>query len=312
MEKLKNELINDFIIYTETIRGLSPLTAQAYQNDLVEFFRYQVSHKSGKPNHLAEQISQVTAEDLSQIRLTDMYAYLSYCRIDRGNGDSTRSRKISSLKAFYNYLENKRKLIVENVARELEMPKIGDRKHVYLEVDECMDLIKGIEGRHAIRDQTIIIMFLNCGIRLSELTNIKMSDIKGDVLTIIGKGDNQRTIYLNEACYNALLRYYPVRKETNLPYLFISAQGNKINNRTVQMMLKKHLKAAALDTDKISVHKLRHTAATILFQAGVDVRTIQDVLGHKNINTTQIYTHVNEQQKRDAFNFSPLNIELKA
>lgn len=307
MENLKNALIEDFVIYSETIRGLSPLTALAYRNDIIEFFRFLISHKAGQTNQLADQIFQVTAEDLSQATLIDFYAYLNYCLKIRGNSDSTRSRKISSLKGFYNYLENKRKLIVENVTRELEMPKVGERGYAYLEVDECMDLIKGIEGRHAIRDRAIIILFLNCGMRLSELTNIKLSDIKGDALSIIGKGDKERTIYLNDACYRAVQKYLPVRKTTNLPYLFISAQGNKINNRTVQLMLKKHLSSAALDTEKISIHKLRHTAATLLFQSGVDVRTIQDVLGHKSISTTQIYTHVNEQQKRNALLNSPLN-----
>lgn len=300
-DKLKNSLIEEFLMYNETILGLSTHTVNAYLLDLTEFFRFLVAHKDGKINTLADNIQNVSVEELSEITLPDFYSYLNYTLKYRKNGDATRGRKTSSIKSFFKYLTNKRKLLPIDPSLELEIPKISKRKINYLQVDECWDLIKNIKGHHAIRDRAIIVFFLNCGMRLSELTGIKIRDIKGDALRIIGKGDKERIVYLNDACHKALMDYLAVRKSDS-PYLFISGRGNPISNRSVQTLIKKHLNAANLDTDKISVNKLRHTAATLLFQNGVDTRTIQELLGHESLVTTQIYTHTNSQQLKDASN----------
>lgn len=195
----------------------------------------------------------------------------------------------------------------DNPAAELKAPKREKRLPVYLNLDESRELLKDIAGKYAIRDKAILTLFLNCGLRLSELVGIDRSDIRGDTLQVIGKGNKERTIYLNKTCLSALTAYLDTRTDTDKA-LFLSERKQRISNRTVQTLVKRHIGAAGLDTKKYSTHKLRHTAATLMYKHGhVDIRALQAILGHESISTTEIYTHVDDEQLRTAVNSNPLN-----
>jgi len=306
-----NRLIDEFLNYVLTIKGYSEKSAQAYRYDLIIFFRFIKRYFAMVPQSLDFDeitIDDVSIDDLKSVNLGILYAFLSYSSKERHNSDAARSRKVSSLRSFFNYLCNKQKYFLPNPVTELEMPKLPARHARYLEWDEAVDLLKGITGRHKERDFAIVTLFLNCGMRLSELTQIKISDIKNDALRIIGKGNKERTVFLNHACLKAINRYLAVRQESDSPYLFLSQQNTPISNRAVQHLVKKHLASCGLNTDEISVHKLRHTAATLMFRYGnADLRSVQEILGHQNVSTTQIYTHINEETLRDTLNQNPLS-----
>lgn len=305
-----NKIIDEYLNYLLTIKGYSEKSAQAYHYDLIIFFRFIKRYFAMVPQALDFDqipIDDVSIADLKSINLGILYAYLSFTSKERHNSDYARSRKVSSLRSFFNYVCNKQKYFLPNPVTDLEMPKLPARNARYLEWDEAVDLLKGIKGRHKERDFAIITLFLNCGMRLSELTQIKISDIKNDTIRIIGKGNKERTIFLNRACLKAINAYLSVRPETDSPYLFLSQQNLPISNRAVQHLVKKHLAECGLNTDEISVHKLRHTAATLMFRYGnADLRSVQEILGHENVSTTQIYTHVDEETLRDTLNHNPL------
>jgi site-specific recombinase XerD len=307
----ENRLIEEFLNYIVTIRGFSVKSAQAYRYDLILFFRFIKRYFAMIPQSVPFNeisIHDVSINDLKTINLGILYAFLSFSSKERHNSDFARSRKVSTLRSFFNYLCNKQKYFGPNPVTDLEMPKLPARNPHYLEWDEAIDLLKGITGRHKERDFAIITLFLNCGMRLSELTQIKISDIKNDAIRIIGKGNKERTIYLNHACLKAIQGYLPLRPESDSPYLFLSQQKKPISNRAVQHLVKKHLSNCGLNTDEISVHKLRHTAATLMFKYGkADIRSVQEILGHENVSTTQIYTHVDEELLRDTLNQNPLS-----
>ncbi|MBC3803267.1 tyrosine-type recombinase/integrase [Acetobacterium fimetarium] len=305
-----NQIIDEYLNYLLTIKGYSEKSAQAYRYDLIIFFRFIKRYFAMVPQSLDFDeipIDDISVSDLKSVNLGILYAYLSFTSKERHNSDYARSRKVSSLRSFFNYVCNKQKYFLPNPVTDLEMPKLPARNARYLEWDEAVDLLKGIKGRHKERDFAIITLFLNCGMRLSELTQIKISDIKNDTIRIIGKGNKERTIYLNRACLKAINSYLLVRPESDSPYLFLSQQNLPISNRAVQHLVKKHLSECGLNTDEISVHKLRHTAATLMFRYGnADLRSVQEILGHENVSTTQIYTHVNEETLRDTLNHNPL------
>ena len=223
---------------------------------------------------------------------------------------------MSSIKTFFNYLTAKANLLEINPAQNLEAPKLGKRIPKYLTLDESKKLLEVTEqddNRNPERDYAIITIFLNCGIRLSELVNINIQDIsfEEEKMNVIGKGNKERTIYLNNACIKAIKEYLAVRpNDLNNPEnkkpLFLSERKNRISQRTVQVIVKKELQKAGLDTNKYSVHKLRHTAATLMYQNGVDIRALQELLGHESISTTEIYTHVDNSQIREAVRQNPL------
>lgn len=306
----ENHYIDEFLNYLLTIRGYSEKSAQAYEYDLIIFFRFIKRYLAMVPQSDpfdSISINDVTLEELKAINLGILYAFLSFVSKERDNSDYARSRKVSTLRSFFNYLCNKRKYFGPNPVIDLEMPKLPVRNARYLEWDEAVDLLKGIKGRHKERDFAIITLFLNCGMRLSELTQIKITDIKNDTLKIIGKGDKERTIFLNRACLKAISEHLKVRGDEDPPYLFLSQQKKPISNRAVQHLVKKHLNECGLDTSEISVHKLRHTAATLMFRYGdADIRSVQEILGHENVSTTQIYTHTNEEVLKDTMNRNPL------
>ena len=307
--------VKDFITYMETIKGKSSKTVDEYFFDLRTFLRYM---KVLKLNASLDEFDSLNVSDLSiefirEITLHDLYEYLSYALRERLNNANSRARKVSSLKSFFKYLLNKAKLIEVNPAAELDSPKIPKTLPKYLSLDESKQLLKSIDGDYKYRDFAIITLFLNCGLRLSELAGINLNDIRDEKLTVYGKGDKERTVYLNKACVKAIddyLKNERPREGVTAPHknaLFLSRLNKRISVKTIQYLVKKHLAAAGLDTTKYSVHKLRHTAATLMYRHGhVDVRVLQEILGHTNLSTTQIYTHLDDEQLRKASENNPL------
>lgn len=316
------EFLNSFIDYNETILNKSPNTIKEYNYDLNNFLKFlKVRFKLTKETDFKNiTIKDLTIDDLRKVTLNDLHAYLAYLTRNNNSKAATRARKVSSIKALFNYLTAKTNMLEINPAQNLESPKLGKRIPKYLTYEESKRLLEATsiakEQRNVERDYAIITIFLNCGIRLSELIGINIKDISFDEekLNVIGKGNKERTIYLNLACIKAIRAYLAVRPndiqtpEDKKP-LFLSERKERISQRTVQVIVKKELQKAGLDTNKYSVHKLRHTAATLMYQNGVDIRALQELLGHESISTTEIYTHVDNSQIRDAVIKNPLSGE---
>lgn len=314
------ECLNEFLNYLNTIKGKSKNTINGYKYDLSMFFKFIKLYRGYVKDDIDfEQIpiNDIDEKLIKKIKLSDLYAFISFTENYRNNGSYARARKVASLKSFFKYLYNKAKIIEENPALELETPKINKRNPIYLSLDESKLLLSCIDGENKERDYCIITLFLNCGLRLSELCSIDISKIKADTLTIIGKGNKERTVYLNAACLKALHNYLPIRlrknnklDEKDKDALFISRNNRRINKRSVELLVKKYISKAGLDYQKYSPHKLRHTAATLMYKYGnVDIRSLQKILGHENISTTQIYTHVDDETLRQAVNLNPLSEE---
>lgn len=309
----------DFLNYLETIKGKSINTISGYEIDLSLFFRFLKVYKGLVQNDNIEfeeiNIKDIDNDFVRNIKLTDLYAFLSYAEKQRDNGYHARARKVATLRAYFKFLQNKAKIIDYNPALELEAPKINKRNPIYLTLDESLKLLNSLDttDKNYYRDYCILTLFLNCGMRLSELCNIKINKIKGDTLTIIGKGDKERTVYLNEACLKAINNYMKVRDTSKCKgdakeFLLLSSRYQPINKRTVELLVKKYIQKAGFDYNKYTPHKLRHTAATLMYKHGnVDIRSLQSILGHENISTTQIYTHVDDEILRDAVKSNPLS-----
>ncbi len=305
---------DDFLVYLEAISGKSKNTVNEYFYDLLMFFRFmkQKKHPTLKNEEFHNiKVNDYSVEELSEIKLSDLYSFLNYMNNERKDQAPTRARKVACLRSFFKYVWNKASLIPNNPAAELESPKITKKLPKYLELDESIALLEAIDGDFKERDYCIITLFLNCGMRLSELVGINLSDIREYSLTVLGKGAKERTIYLNEACLDALKRYLAVRPDYEEPAglkpLFLSKRKKRISPKTVQYTVKKYIKLASLDPTKYSTHKLRHTAATLMYTVGeVDIRSLQEILGHESVATTEIYTHVNNSRLKDAVNKNPL------
>ena len=265
-------------------------------------------------------INDITLDTIKKIKLEDIHAFLAYLTSEHNSKAATRARKASSIRIFFNYLTQKTNLIEINPAQNLETPKLDKRLPKYLSLDDSkklLDIASDEDNRNCERDFAITTLFLNCGMRLSELVGINIRDIDFSEckLNVIGKGNKERTIYLNKACMKSLSEYLDVRPKEGIKHdnkhsekaLFLSERRERISNRTVQHIISKELEKAGLDTRKYSVHKLRHTAATLMYQYGnVDIRALQELLGHESISTTEIYTHVNNEQIRNAVESNPL------
>lgn len=311
-------IVIDFLNYLETIKGKSENTIEAYRIDLTIFFRFLRLYRNEVDNKNIEfesiEISCVDEKFIRDIKLSELYAFMSFLEKYRNNSAYARARKVATLKSFFKFLQTKLKIIDENPTLELESPKINKRHPIYLNLSESIQLLNSIDkkNKNYYRDYCIITLFLNCGMRLSELCNIKLEKISDDTLTIIGKGNKERTVYLNEACMKAINNYLKNRNdskasEQNKKFLFLSNRGTPINKRTVEIMVKNYTKKAGLKDEKYTPHKLRHTAATLMYKHGnVDIRALQNILGHENISTTQIYTHVDDETLRDAVKSNPL------
>jgi len=304
----------DYLNYMQTIKGKSENTVLVYFYDLRVFLRFLKLHKNIIPKTVEFDEIDISDIDISFIKtvtLSDLYAYMSFVSNKRSNSAYARARKVASLKSFFNYLTNKAKLIDKNPAAELESPKIVKRLPRYLNIEESKQLLTSVEGEHSARDYAILTLFLNCGIRLSELVGLNLKSIKNNTLSVIGKGDKERIIPLNSACISAINEYLKVRpvdgvKDKNA--LFLSERKQRISKATVQHLVKKYIVSAGLDPRKYSTHKLRHTAATLMYKYGhVDIRALQELLGHESISTTEIYTHLDSQQLRNAVESNPLS-----
>ncbi len=307
------EVLRDFLTYHETIQGHSKKTVDEYFLDLRTFLRYLKLQKKLVPR--TTEFDQITIDDVSldllaSVTLTDVYDFMNYLSRDRGLGAPARARKISAIRSFYKYLTVKAKLIPENPLLDLDSPRLKKTLPRYLDLDQSIQLLESVEGANQERDYCILTLFLNCGLRISELIGLNLRDIQGDQLRVLGKGNKERVVFLNDACQQAIASWLEVRStrgSADPNALFISSQSRKrISKSAVEKLVKKHLTVAGLDSSQYSPHKLRHTAATLMLQNGVDVRTLQEVLGHDNLNTTQIYTHVDNENLRTAAKANPL------
>ena len=316
------DYINSFLDYSTTILNKSPNSIKEYNYDLQMFLRFIKIrfNLTSETDYAKITTKDISLETIKKIKLDDIHAFLSYMAIDLRSKSATRARKASSIRIFFNYLTQKAKLIQINPAQNLETPKLDRRLPKYLNLEESKKLLNvtaNKDNRNNQRDYAIITLFLNCGMRLSELVGINIQDIdfSESKMNVIGKGNKERTIYLNKACIKAIKDYLDVRPKEGVKVdklnshkaLFLSERKERISKRTVQYIVDKELKAAGLDTSKYSTHKLRHTAATLMYQYGnVDIRALQELLGHQSISTTEIYTHVNNEQVRDAIEKNPL------
>ncbi|WP_346929346.1 tyrosine recombinase XerC [Clostridium sp.] len=318
------KILKEYLSYLSSVKGVSSNTLVAYAYDLTLFFKFLKVHNNEvtlSQDVVFENIpiDDISSDYLKNLELVDFYTYLSFLENMRENGTYAKARKVASLKSFFHYLCSKAKLIPTDPTLDLESPKIGKRSPIYLTLDESRDLLAVANNRdkNSPRDLCIITLFLNCGVRLSELCSINIANIKGDTLTVIGKGNKERTIYLNKASIKAINKYLVVRNDIadkvlgdDNEALFISGKYRRINKRTVERIIKKYVGAAGLDTDKYTPHKLRHTSATLLHKhGGVDVKTLQEILGHENVSTTQIYVHVDDETLREAIKTHPLGDE---
>ena len=317
------KILIDFLSYHENIKAHSQKTVDEYFLDLRNFFRYmKQSRDAGLRDMPLDQISilDVDIAFIRTITLTDIYGYLTYLSRDRAqqqNSDkteyglsaSTRARKIATLRSFFNYLTTKVHLLDENPIKDLDSPKLKKTLPKYLTLDESMDLLQNVDGANSERDYCILTLFLNCGLRISELIGLNITDIQGDALRVLGKGNKVRIVYLNDACKEALSQYLAVRRPISgrdANALFLSTRNQRISRSNVHALVKKHLSHAGLDSAEYSSHKLRHTAATLMLQNGVDVKAVQEVLGHEHLNTTEIYTHIDNESLRVAAKANPL------
>ena len=316
------EYVNSFLDYSLTILNKSPNSVKEYNYDLTMFLRYiKIQyHLTNETDFKSITIKDIPLDVIKKITPQDIISFLSFMALNLKAKAATRARKISTIRIFFSYLSQKAKIIDNNPAQNIETPKKEKRMPRYLTLDDSKKLLNVTmdeNDENKERDYAIITIFLNCGLRLSELVGINISDINFDdyKLNVIGKGNKERTIYLNKACVNAIRAYLDVRPKVAIKVddknsqkaLFLSKRHERISNRTVQYIVDKELRKAGLDTSKYSTHKLRHTAATLMYQYGnVDIRALQELLGHESIATTEIYTHVNNQQARNAVESNPL------
>ncbi len=305
----------EFLNYMSVIKNKSELTVLEYASDLRLFFRFLLIYRNKVEKNIdfdSIDISSIGLDLIETVSIQDAYAFLSYCRNERKNDAASRARKASALRAYFKYMSVNTKQIEENPMQELESPKAKKALPKYLTLEESINLLNSIDGKFKERDYCIIALFLNCGLRLSELVGLNYGDIRSDnTMRITGKGNKERIVYLNDMCVNSINEYMKVRpvegvKDKNA--LFLSSRLSRISPKTVQHIVKTFLDKAGLGDQGFSTHKLRHTAATLMYQQGnVDVLLIKEILGHENLATTEIYTHIVDSQLKDAVASNPLN-----
>ena len=317
-------VLRDFLIYHENIKGQSPLTINEYYLDLRMFLRFMKLMRGDMPIHT--RLDEIDIKDIDiafigSITTSDIFDFLSYLANDRtANPDSpypeygisptARARKLSALKSFYKYLTVRTKQLTENPVADLEYPKLRKSLPKYLTLEQSAALLRSVSGQNEKRDYAILMIFLNCGIRRSELVGLNLTDVQEDRIRVVGKGNKERIVYFGTACRKAIDAYLVERNKvvlTDNRALFGSRNGNRISVTAVHRLVEKALLQAGLDPTQFSAHKLRHTAATMMLSGGVDVKTVQEVLGHENLNTTQIYTHIESTELRLAAQVNPLS-----
>ena len=318
------QILKDFLTYHETIKGQSQRTISEYYLDLRMFLRFIKLMRNDMPIHKKLEDIDIRDVDIDFIRpitSSDVFDFLSYLANDRainpnsyapeyGIESSSRARKLSAIKSFYKYLTVRTKQLTENPVADLEYPKLRKSLPKYLTLDQSAALLRAVSGQNEKRDYAILMLFLNCGIRRSELVGLNISDVYEDRIRVVGKGNKERFVYFGASCRKAIDAYLPERNKKVLSdnrALFGSRDGNRISVTAVHRLVKKHMLAAGLDATQFSAHKLRHTAATMMLSGGVDVKTVQEVLGHENLNTTQIYTHIENTELKIAAEANPLS-----
>ena len=319
-------LLREFLSYHESIKGQSAKTIREYYLDLRMFLRFMKLVKCEMPYDTPLESIDIRAVDLDFIRsisVTDVYDFLSYLSNDRvvhentlsessGLEPASRARKLSAIKSFYKYLTVRTKLLDENPVKDLEYPKLRRSLPRYLTLEQSARLLESVRGANETRDFAILMIFLNCGVRISELVGLNLTDVYDDRLRVVGKGNKERFVYMGTNCRRAIDDYLgSVRAHIDgiegNPALFISRDKNRMSTSAVHRLVKKHLLAAGLDASQFSAHKLRHTAATLMLSGGVDVKTVQEVLGHEHLNTTEIYTHIENTELRIAAKANPIS-----
>ncbi len=318
------QILRDFLTYHETIKGQSPKTIDEYYLDLRMFLRFMKLMRSEMPvhTHLDEiNIKNIDINFIGSITTSEVFDFLSYLANDRainpdspapdyGISPSSRARKLSALKSFYKYLTVRTKQLTENPVADLEYPKLRKSLPKYLTFEQSSKLLQAVSGQNQARDYAILMLFLNCGIRRSELVGLNLTDVYEDRIRVVGKGNKERIVYFGSACRKAIDAYLVERNKmalTDNRALFGSRKGNRISVDAVHALVKKAFLMAGLDATQFSAHKLRHTAATMMLSGGVDVKTVQEVLGHENLNTTQIYTHIENTELKIAAEANPLS-----
>ena len=318
------QILRDFLTYHETIMGQSQLTIQEYYLDLRMFLRFLKLMRQEMPLHTdldTIDIKDIDAEFLGTVTSSEIFDFLSYLANDRavnpdsaapeyGIAASARARKLSAIKSFYKYLTVRTKQLKDNPVADLEYPKLRKSLPRYLTMEQSAALLQAVSGPNAKRDYAILMLFLNCGIRRSELVGLNLTDVYEDRIRVVGKGNKERFVYFGTPCRKAIDAYLPERNKkvlTDNRVLFGSRDGNRISVTAVHRLVKKYLLMAGLDASQFSAHKLRHTAATMMLSGGVDVKTVQEVLGHENLNTTQIYTHIENTELKIAAQANPLS-----
>ena len=318
------QILRDFLTYHETIKGQSALTIHEYYLDLRMFLRFMKLMRNDMPIRTDLEdipIQDINIEFIRDIKTSDVFDFLSYLANDRTiNGDSpapeygisptARARKLSALKSFYKYLTVRTKQLQENPVIDLEYPKLRKSLPKYLTIEQSAALLRAVSGQNQERDYAILMLFLNCGIRRSEMVGLNITDVYNDRIRVVGKGNKERIVYFGTACRKAIDAYLPIRNKMVLSdnrALFGSRNGNRISTDAVHALVKKAFLKAGLDATQFSAHKLRHTAATMMLSGGVDVKTVQEVLGHENLNTTQIYTHIENTELKIAAEANPLS-----
>jgi integrase/recombinase XerD len=299
-----HQSVTDFLDYCRTIKGLSDESISGYYNDLKMFFDYI---KQLKKKNITDRL-------IKNIELQDLHKFMTYLEKDCGNNARTRCRKVSTLKSYFEYLQNVTKLIISNPSYSLRKPKVPKTKPVAMSIQECEKLLNSLDkdSYFYYRDRCILMIFLQCGLRLSELINIKVSDVQNIRMIINGKGNKERDAFLSESCIKSIDDYLEVRNdeevsEEDKEYLFLSREKNKISKRAVQSLVKKHMEDAGLDTNKYHTHSTRHTFATIAYDQGADIIKLSELLGHSNVNTSKIYITLKEEELREITNKNPLN-----
>lgn len=318
------DIVMEFLEYHSTVRGHSDKTVFAYYTDLKILFRYLKRRRhlvaSDVPFNEID-ISDIDIKFISSIKIEELYRYQSFSpeMMDSASSLSaaSRCRRTSSVKSFFNYLTVKRQLLDTNICQNLDMPKRQSSLPKYLEEAECERLLAACEGRYAYRDYAILMLFLSCGLRVSELVSLNLTDVYEDHVRVLGKGNKERVVFFAEGCREALDDYLSVRDNGKIAEeaknaLFISSHNRRITARGVEQMVDKKLLVAGLDVNRYSPHKLRHTAATLMLKNGVDTRALQEVLGHSNLNTTQIYTHLDNASLHEAAMANPIGRKKKA
>lgn len=340
-EKMKNnyysdapQRIKEFITYEQITKGRSELTVKNYYMDLRLFFRYykvSTGRASDDPEEFSKiSIADINDEDIRSVDLQTAQEFLINMKNQRDNDLKARRRKAVSLRQFYKFLTNNRNMFEVNPMANLELPTAKPALPKYLTLEQALELLSNVDTPDKKRDYCMIVFLLNCGMRLSELVGIDLKDIRRTAgpdgkpeysLKVLGKGSKERIIYLNDACINAYLDYVaPDETDPDVraaaknrsmtaktDALFLSSRGTRISNRRVQQIVEECLKRSGLDNLGLSVHKLRHTAATLMYRNGVNVLLLKEILGHENLSTTQIYTHVEDSQMRDAMKHNPLS-----